>query len=133
MKRQGDGRRKNEDEDRERTECRFWNIAPKVPARHRESPPTRSRMGHSEQSVLWQPTTLKVPRLSHLLQPSTHLLTRIFKLSYSLLPSSPAPLNALKQCLHYDPNSNSRLKFRRTLASFKKSFTKLDELQEKED
>ncbi|KAF9567663.1 hypothetical protein CPC08DRAFT_814158 [Agrocybe pediades] len=72
-------------------------------------------------------------RLSHLLQPSTQLLTRIFKLSYFLLPPSPAPLNALKQCLHYDPDSKSCLKLRRMLKAFEKSFTKLDELQEKED
>ncbi|KAF4615912.1 hypothetical protein D9613_011288 [Agrocybe pediades] len=72
-------------------------------------------------------------RLSHLLQPSTQLLTRIFKLSYFLPPSSPSPVNPLKQCLHYDPDSKSCLKLRRMLKALEKSFTKLDELQEKED
>ncbi|KAF9478422.1 hypothetical protein BDN70DRAFT_879947 [Pholiota conissans] len=72
-------------------------------------------------------------RLSHLLQPSTQLLIRIFRLSYFLLPPSPAPLNTLKQCLHYDPDSKQCLSERRMLKSFDKSFIQLDELLGKED
>ncbi|KAF8972098.1 hypothetical protein BDZ97DRAFT_1650271 [Flammula alnicola] len=72
-------------------------------------------------------------RLSHLLPPSTQLLMRIFRLSYFLLPPSPAPLNTLKQCLHYDPDSKPCLALRRMLKSFDKSFTQLDELLGKDD
>ncbi|KAF8901525.1 co-chaperone [Gymnopilus junonius] len=72
-------------------------------------------------------------RLSHLLPPSTQLLTHIFRLSYFLLPSSPTPLNVLKQCFHYDPESKPCLALRRMLKSFDKSFAQLDELLAKED
>jgi len=72
-------------------------------------------------------------RLSHLLPPSTQLLTRIFRLSYFLLQPSPAPLNTLKQCLHYDPDSKPCLSLRRMLKSFEKGFKQLDELLGKED
>ncbi|KAF9530873.1 hypothetical protein CPB83DRAFT_868305 [Crepidotus variabilis] len=78
-------------------------------------------------------------RLSHLLQPSTYLITRIFRLSYFLLPSSvpgvtgSAPLNTLKQCLHYDPDSKPCLAMRRMLKAFDKSFEKLDNLLGAED
>ncbi|PPQ88888.1 hypothetical protein CVT25_009123 [Psilocybe cyanescens] len=72
-------------------------------------------------------------RLSHLLQPSTQLLTHIFRLSYFLLPPSPAPLNTLKQCLHYDPDSKPCLSLRRMLKSFDKSFVQLDDLLAKSD
>ncbi|KAF8189669.1 hypothetical protein BJ912DRAFT_360841 [Pholiota molesta] len=72
-------------------------------------------------------------RLSHLLPPSTQLLIRIFRLSYFLLPPSPAPLNTLKQCLHYDPDSKQCLSERRMLKNFDKSFAQLDELLAKED
>jgi len=58
---------------------------------------------------------------------------RIFRLSYFLLPSSPAPLNSLKQCLHYDPDSKPCLSLRRMLKSFDKSLTALDELLGKDD
>lgn len=72
-------------------------------------------------------------RLSHLLQPSTQLLVRIFRLAYFLLPPSPAPLNTLKQCLHYDPDSKTCLSERRMLKAFDKSFAQLDELLGKDD
>ncbi|KAF5309268.1 hypothetical protein D9619_012758 [Psilocybe cf. subviscida] len=72
-------------------------------------------------------------RLSHLLPPSTQLLTRTFKLSYYLLPPSPAPMNLLKQCLHYDPDSKPCLALRRTVKNFDKAFAQLDDLLAKED
>ncbi|KAJ3493706.1 hypothetical protein NLJ89_g10957 [Agrocybe chaxingu] len=72
-------------------------------------------------------------RLSHLLPPSTQLLMRIFRLSYYLLSPSPAPLNALKQCLHYDPDSKLCLSQRRLLKAFDKSFKQLEELLAQED
>ncbi|RDB30413.1 DnaJ subfamily C member 3 [Hypsizygus marmoreus] len=72
-------------------------------------------------------------RLSHLLPPSTTLLTTIFRLSYFLLSPSPAPLNTLKQCLHYDPDSKPCLVLHRLLKSFDRSFTELETLQTKED
>ncbi|KDR71063.1 hypothetical protein GALMADRAFT_254233 [Galerina marginata CBS 339.88] len=72
-------------------------------------------------------------RLSHLLPPSTQLLMRTFRLSYFLLPPSPAPLNTLKQCLHFDPDSKPCLTLRRMLKSFDKSFAQLDDLLGKED
>ncbi|KAF8998018.1 hypothetical protein BDQ17DRAFT_1411193, partial [Cyathus striatus] len=48
-------------------------------------------------------------RLTHLLPPSTVLLTHLFSLSYFLLPASPSSHSALKQCLHYDQDSKSCL------------------------
>ncbi|KAG6872257.1 hypothetical protein C0995_011516 [Termitomyces sp. Mi166 len=72
-------------------------------------------------------------RLSHLLPPSTTLLTTIFRLSYFLLSPSPAPLNNLKQCLHYDPDSKPCLTLHRLLKSFDRNFAELEELQVKED
>ncbi|KAG6884252.1 hypothetical protein C0993_012784 [Termitomyces sp. T159_Od127] len=72
-------------------------------------------------------------RLAHLLPPSTTLLTTIFRLSYFLLAPSPAPLNTLKQCLHYDPDSKPCLVLHRLLKSFDRSFAELDDLQSKDD
>ncbi|KIK05368.1 hypothetical protein K443DRAFT_91478 [Laccaria amethystina LaAM-08-1] len=72
-------------------------------------------------------------RLTHLLPPSTTLLTHIFRLSYFLLPPSPGPLNTLKQCLHYDPDSKPCLILHRMLKKFDKGFIALDEFLGKED
>ena len=72
-------------------------------------------------------------RLSHLLPPSTQLLTHIFRLSYFLLPPSPAPMNTLKQCLHYDPDSKICLRLHRMVKSLDKGFTKLEEHLNKEE
>ncbi|PFH45925.1 hypothetical protein AMATHDRAFT_70891 [Amanita thiersii Skay4041] len=72
-------------------------------------------------------------RLSHLLPPSTSLLSRIFKLSYFLLPSSVGPQNTLKQCLHYDPDSKPCLTLRRIFKSLDRSFFSLDELINAQD
>lgn len=77
---------------------------------------------------------LSIPRrLSHLLPPSTQLLTRIFKLSYFLLPPSSSAPQLLKQCLHYDPDSKPCLTLRRMAKSFDKAFAQLEELVGKED
>ncbi|KAI0075431.1 DnaJ-domain-containing protein [Panus rudis PR-1116 ss-1] len=71
-------------------------------------------------------------RLTHLTTPSTDLLMKIFRLSYFLLPysasTSPA-LSALKQCLHYDPDSKQCLPAHRLIKSFDRTFQKLDKAQ----
>ncbi|KAF9445500.1 DnaJ-domain-containing protein [Macrolepiota fuliginosa MF-IS2] len=72
-------------------------------------------------------------RLSHLLPPSTTLLSRIFRLSYFLLPPSPGAMNALKQCLHYDPDSKICLSQHRLVKNFDKGFAKVEEMMGKED
>ncbi|KAF7776504.1 hypothetical protein Agabi119p4_4897 [Agaricus bisporus var. burnettii] len=72
-------------------------------------------------------------RLSHLLQPSTTLLSHIFRLSYFLLPPSPGAMNALKQCLLYDPDSKICLPQHRLVKNLDKGFAQVDELLGKED
>ncbi|KAJ7599168.1 hypothetical protein C8J56DRAFT_1011058 [Mycena floridula] len=72
-------------------------------------------------------------RLSHLLPPSTTLLQRIFRLTFFYLPASPAALNNLKQCLHYDPDSKPCLSLHRLAKSLDKAFTKLEELTSASD
>ncbi|KAF9037037.1 hypothetical protein BJ165DRAFT_1532439 [Panaeolus papilionaceus] len=72
-------------------------------------------------------------RLSHLLPPSTHLPTHIFRLAFFYLPSSPTPMATLKQCLHFDPDSKPCLTLHRLVKAFDKSFISLDELLGKED
>ncbi|KAK0448228.1 hypothetical protein EV421DRAFT_1786383 [Armillaria borealis] len=72
-------------------------------------------------------------RLTHLLPPSTSLQTRIFRLDYFFLPSSPAGINALKQCLHYDPDSKTCLSLHRIAKGLDKGIAKLDELLSNED
>ncbi|KAF9037051.1 hypothetical protein BJ165DRAFT_1503016 [Panaeolus papilionaceus] len=72
-------------------------------------------------------------RLSHLLPPSTHLLTHIFRLAFFYLPSSPTPMATLKQCLHFDPDSKPCLTLHRLVKAFDKSFISLDELIGKDD
>ncbi|TCD66214.1 hypothetical protein EIP91_001661 [Steccherinum ochraceum] len=68
-------------------------------------------------------------RLTHLTQPSTDLLMRIFRLSYFLFPytssSSPA-MSTLKQCIHFDPDSKQCLPAHRLVKSFDRTFKKLD-------
>ena len=72
-------------------------------------------------------------RLSQLLPASTSFLSRIFRLSYFLLPPSPVPQNTLKQCLHYDPDSKACLGLRRVAKSLDKSFAALDDLLNAQD
>ncbi|KAF9461455.1 co-chaperone [Collybia nuda] len=72
-------------------------------------------------------------RLSHLLPPSTTLLTTIFRLAYFLLPPSPAPLNTLKQCLHYDPDSKPCLTLHRLLKAQDRAFAAVEEMEGRED
>jgi DnaJ homolog subfamily C member 3 len=77
-------------------------------------------------------------RLTQLSPPSTPSFVRIFRLAYFFLPpptppsTSPA-LTALKQCLHFDPDSKPCLQARRMVKSFDKSFEKLDKALEMED
>ena len=70
-------------------------------------------------------------RLMHLTTPTTAMLMKIFRIAYFLLPygssSSTAAMSALKQCLHYDPDSKQCLPAHRLVKSFDKSFKKLDD------
>lgn len=70
-------------------------------------------------------------RLTHLSQPNTKLLMKMFRLAYFLAPNGPssstAALSALKQCLHLDPDSKQCLPAHRLIKAFDKSFKKLDE------
>ncbi|THH02218.1 hypothetical protein EW026_g629 [Hermanssonia centrifuga] len=70
-------------------------------------------------------------RLTHLTTPTTTLLMKIFRLAYFFLPygaSSTTPaMSALKQCLHYDPDSKQCLPAHRLVKAFDKSFKKVDE------
>jgi DnaJ homolog subfamily C member 3 len=56
---------------------------------------------------------------------------KMFRLSYFLLPpgssSSSSAMSALKQCLHYDPDSKQCLPAHRLVKAFDKSFKKLEE------
>lgn len=56
---------------------------------------------------------------------------KMFRLAYFLAPSgsssSAAALGALKQCLHYDPDSKQCLPAHRLIKAFDKSFKKLDD------
>ncbi|KAI0751980.1 hypothetical protein BC629DRAFT_1228550 [Irpex lacteus] len=70
-------------------------------------------------------------RLTHLTTPSTTVLMKIFRLAYFLLPSgsssSTSAMSALKQCLHFDPDSKQCLPAHRLVKAFDKSFKKLEE------
>lgn len=54
---------------------------------------------------------------------------KIFRLAYFLLPNDPSSsskaMTALKQCLHYDPDSKDCLPAHRLVKAFDKVFTKL--------
>lgn len=70
-------------------------------------------------------------RLTHLTTPTTTMLMKIFRLSYFFLPysasSTTSALAALKQCLHYDPDSRQCLPAHRLMKAFGKSFKRLDD------
>jgi DnaJ family protein C protein 3 len=77
-------------------------------------------------------------RLAQLSPPSTSSFVRIFRLTYFFLlpptpPSTSPALTALKQCLHFDPDSKPCLQARRMAKSFDKSFEKLNKALETED
>jgi len=72
-------------------------------------------------------------RLTQLLSPTTSMLTRIFRLTYFLLPPSPVAMNSIKQCLHYDPDSKPCLALHRLVKTFDRGLTKLEEMQANED
>ncbi|KAI0317606.1 hypothetical protein OF83DRAFT_1120519 [Amylostereum chailletii] len=77
-------------------------------------------------------------RLTHISSPSTSAFMRIFRIAYFYLPSassssqSPA-MSALKQCLHYDPDSKPCLTAHRTVKKMDNAFSKLDQLMNAED
>jgi DnaJ homolog subfamily C member 3 len=79
--------------------------------------------------------TADLTRLSHLLPPSTELLSRIFRLQYFLLGISEAQthLTPLKQCLHYDPDSKACLPLHRLAKGLDRGFTQLEDMLQKED
>lgn len=64
-------------------------------------------------------------RLAHLTAPSTSSLVSISSLSYYLLPSSSQALATLKQCLHYDPDSNLCAPAHRQLKKFDKTLAQI--------
>ncbi|KAI0337169.1 TPR-like protein [Trametopsis cervina] len=69
-------------------------------------------------------------RLTHLTTPNTALLMKMFRLAYFLLPTSSSTssaMSALKQCLHYDPDSKQCLPAHRLVKAMDKSFKKVDE------
>ncbi|THH21286.1 hypothetical protein EW146_g263 [Bondarzewia mesenterica] len=72
-------------------------------------------------------------RLSHITHPSTAAFLRIFRLSYFYMPASNTPLSALKQCLHFDPDSKPCASAHRLVKSLDKSFAKLDKFMASED
>jgi DnaJ family protein C protein 3 len=65
--------------------------------------------------------------------PSTTLLTTIFWLSYFLFPPFTSPLNTLKQCLHFDPDSKPCLTLHCLLKSLDRSFAQLTNLEQSEN
>ncbi|GJJ08015.1 hypothetical protein Clacol_002222 [Clathrus columnatus] len=65
-------------------------------------------------------------RLTHLTAPSTSALLTISSISYYLLPTSPQALAILKQCLHYDPDSNLCAPAHRQLKKFDKVLTQIN-------
>ncbi|KAI0786545.1 hypothetical protein C8Q75DRAFT_799705 [Abortiporus biennis] len=68
-------------------------------------------------------------RLAHLTSPTTSLFMKTFRLAYFLLPhsaSTSSAMAALKQCLHYDPDSKECLPAHRLVKSFDKTFKKLE-------
>ncbi|KAG8218075.1 hypothetical protein J3R82DRAFT_3577, partial [Butyriboletus roseoflavus] len=79
-----------------------------------------------------QGAVVDLSRLSHLSQPTTSSLMRIFRLAYFLLPPSQSTsshtshLAPLKQCLHLDPDSPSCKPAYRLVKALDKSFAKLD-------
>jgi len=86
-----------------------------------------------------QGAVVDLSRLSHLSQPSTPSLMRIFRLAYFLHPPSQSTsshtshLAPLKQCLHLDPDSPSCKPAHRLVKTLNKSFAKLDNLIQDND
>ena len=72
-------------------------------------------------------------RLTHIVPASTSLSLRIAQLSYFLLPPSSQAQGALKQCLHYDPDSAKCAKLHKTIKKLDKAFEKLEKLRDAND
>ncbi|EJD00714.1 TPR-like protein [Fomitiporia mediterranea MF3/22] len=72
-------------------------------------------------------------RLTHLRPASSALFLRVAQLAYFLLPPSPQAASALKQCLHFDPDSAKCAKMHKKLKKFDKDFEKLNALREAND
>lgn len=72
-------------------------------------------------------------RLSHLRPASSSLFMRIAQLAYFLLPPSPQAVSALKQCLHFDPDSAKCAALHKTLKKFDRAFDRLATLRDAGD
>ncbi|EIW81677.1 hypothetical protein CONPUDRAFT_122162 [Coniophora puteana RWD-64-598 SS2] len=85
-----------------------------------------------------QTAVMDLGRIGQLTTQTTDSLMRIFRLSYFLLPPSPATaktnhMTPLKSCLHLDPDSSTCLPAHRLVKSLDKAFTKLTGLVEAND
>src|SRR5260370_39131748 len=76
---------------------------------------------------------LSLRRLTHLLQPSTELFQRLANMSYVLLPANSQPLQTLKQCLHFDPDSKPCRHSLRMFKAFEKDIQRLGVFEESHD
>ena len=72
-------------------------------------------------------------RLTHLKPASTALFMRVAQLAYFLLPPSPQASSVLKQCLHFDPDSNACASLHKKLKKFDKAFDRLTKQREAGD
>ncbi|KAL5508682.1 hypothetical protein ACEPAH_6303 [Sanghuangporus vaninii] len=80
-----------------------------------------------------QQATGDLVRLTHLKPASSALFLRVAQLAYFLLPPSPQAASALKQCLHFDPDSNSCAVLHKKLKKFDKAFDRLEKQREAGD
>jgi DnaJ family protein C protein 3 len=69
-------------------------------------------------------------RLTHLGVSSTSLLLRIASLSYYLMEPSPQGLSAVKQCLHFDPDSKPCKAAHKNMKALDKLFVQLEKAGE---
>lgn len=72
-------------------------------------------------------------RLSHLMPGSTKLLLRVAHITYYLLNQPAQAMNALKQCLHHDPDDKPCRSSHRLFKSFTKEFEKLEKAEKNSD
>lgn len=72
-------------------------------------------------------------RLSHLVPASARLLLRVAQLNYFLLPQASQAMNALKQCLHHDPDDKPCRTAHRLFKSLTKDFDKLEKAERSSD
>ncbi|KAF8313190.1 TPR-like protein [Clavulina sp. PMI_390] len=69
-------------------------------------------------------------RLTHLTKPTADRFLRIANMSYFLLPApNPQPIQTVKQCLHFDPDSKPCRVAHRSLKAIEKDFVKLEDFE----